>query len=139
MTIDYQDLIGVPYEYDADGPSTFNCAGIVREVFRRAGWSTRFLPSKENEALLYITNVLGDPKMHPWDQVQSCPEGRVTKRLLFGDVVLSRGRAGSHVSVLVDEKHQLALSAGSQIGVFSTPTNRLAFAQAVYRLQEEAR
>ena len=139
MTIDYEDLVGAPYEFDSDGPDTFNCAGIVREVFRRAGWSTRFLPIKEDEAALYVINVLGDPKMHPWEKVEECPDGRVKKRLRFGDVVLAKGKDTSHVSVLVDEEHQLALSAGSQIGVYATPTSRLCFARAVYRLSEEAR
>lgn len=139
MMIDYEDLVGAPYEFDSDGPDTFNCAGIVREVFRRAGWSTRFLPIKEDEAALYVINVLGDPKMHPWEKVQDCPENRVTKRLKFGDVVLARGSTSSHVSVIVDEEHQLAVSAGTQIGVFVTPTNRMSFVQAVYRLREEAR
>ena len=77
--------------------------------------------------------------MHPWDKVQDCTEERVTKRLKFGDVILSRGRSSSHVSVIVDEEHQLAVSAGTQIGVFITPTNRMSFVQAVYRLREEAR
>lgn len=136
--IAYDDLIGLPYEYDADGPSSFNCAGIVREIYRRAQMPTKFLPIKENEALMYVTHVLGDPKMHPWDRVDACSGGRVVSRLQFGDIILARGLNGSHVSVVADEDRQMAVSAGSSVGVFASPISRLSNVLSVYRLSEDA-
>jgi cell wall-associated NlpC family hydrolase len=34
---DYSDLIGKRFEYGAMGPDTYDCYGLVREMFRRQG------------------------------------------------------------------------------------------------------
>jgi cell wall-associated NlpC family hydrolase len=37
--IDYLDLIGVPFAYGGRGPDTYDCYGLVIELFRRQGVS----------------------------------------------------------------------------------------------------
>ena len=34
---EYMDLLGIPFERGARGPETFDCYGLAREMFRRAG------------------------------------------------------------------------------------------------------
>lgn len=36
-TPDYMDLLGIPFERGARGPHSYDCYGLVREMFRRAG------------------------------------------------------------------------------------------------------
>ena len=33
----YLDLLGIPFERGARGPDSFDCYGLAREMFRRAG------------------------------------------------------------------------------------------------------
>lgn len=35
--IDYVDLIGIPFEYGGRGPSSYDCWGLLSEMFRRQG------------------------------------------------------------------------------------------------------
>ena len=34
---DFSDLVGKPFEYGGRGPDTYDCYGLVREVFERVG------------------------------------------------------------------------------------------------------
>ena len=37
MMLDYEDLVGLPFEDGGRGPDTYDCWGLVREMFRRQG------------------------------------------------------------------------------------------------------
>lgn len=138
MRVHYADLIGLPYADRTDGPYTFDCVGLVLEVFRRAGWSTGSVPTMEN-VYARVADLNADVSDHPWEQVAAPGGAPITRRLDFGDVVMVLGDTRPHVSVVVDAPAQLAISIAENAGVYACAVSRLTRATAVYRLQEALR
>lgn len=140
-TVQYDDMIGMPFKTHAFGPDQFDCIGVVREVYRRAGWSSSALPTADNEAACAAACAVADSDVvgHEWEPIASVAGGRVTGRLMFGDVVMVCREYATHVSVVVDESRQVSLSAAEQIGVYACGVCRLTSVSAIYRLKESAR
>jgi hypothetical protein len=136
--VEYDDMIGMPFKTHASGPDQFDCIGVVREVYRRAGWSDAALPSADNEAAC-VASIGSESSGLPWDAVDAVTGGVITTRLAFGDIVMVHNRTTTHVSVVVDASRQLALSSAGSVGVFASVTNRLVNVTAVYRMKESAR
>ena len=137
--VEYDDLIGCPYASHTAGPVTYDCVGIVREVYERAGWAVDAIPTAANESACVAALSDGDSGQ-PWHRVGAVERQAVTERLHFGDVVMVTMAPGAtHVSVVVDSSRQLALSAAEHLGVYACAVSRLARVSAVYRLAESAR
>lgn len=134
--VQYDDLVGVPYAKWTSGPDTYDCIGVTREVYHRAGLDGSGLPTADNEeALLAALDCEGAT---PWVAVDAVVDGMVVEQLQFGDVVMMDTGDGMHVSVIVDESKQVALSAGDGYGVYSCAASWLTKVTAVYRLREMA-
>ena len=136
--VQYDDLIGCPYLKHTAGPVTYDCVGVVREVYARAGWSVDAIPTAANEAAC-LASIGGEASGLPWDPVDAVTGGTVTGQLAFGDIVMIHGNGATHVSVVVDESRQLAISSAGHMGVYACGASRLSRVAAVYRLQESAR
>ncbi len=137
----YDDLIGLPFLKHSSGPDGYDCIGVVREVYRRAGWSDASLPTIDNEGAYSAAcadEVAGGP-ISSWDRIDSGDNGSITERLEFGDVVVMVMNGGTHISVVTDDSRQVALSAAESLGVYAYPTCRLRNVTGVYRLSEAAR
>lgn len=139
--VQYADLIGMPFERHAFGPDQFDCIGVVREVYRRAGWSSAALPTADNEEVCAAACVVDDAEVvgHAWQRVDAVEDGAVVGKLAFGDVIVLVLEASTHVSVVVDSPSQLALSAAEALGVYACPVPRLRCITGVYRLREDSR
>lgn len=137
--IEYGDLIGLPYALDANGPEAYCCGGIAAEVYRRLGWRS-WIPLRQEIADWYVMVVMSGPEPREWIKLEGAvKDRRVVQRLELGDLVLADGQDGTHVSVIVDEGTQTALTAAKSVGVFASPASRLSRARAVYRLSEDYR
>ena len=136
--VQYDDLIGAPYLKHTAGPVTYDCVGVVREIYARAGWSVEAIPTAANEAAC-LASIGGEASGLPWDPVDAVTGGTVTGQLKFGDIVLNHSGQTPHVSVVVDESRQIAISAAEQGGVYACVASRLSMVTAVYRLRESAR
>lgn len=139
--VKYDDLIGAPFERHAFGPDRFDCIGVVREAYRRAGWSSSALPTADNEEVCAAACAVDDAEVvgSEWQRMDLVQDGAVTGRLNFGDVIVLVLEASTHVSVVIDSSLQLALSAAEELGVYACPVPRLRCITGVYRLREESR
>jgi hypothetical protein len=139
--VKYDDMIGAPFERHAFGPDRFDCIGVVREVYRRAGWSSAALPTADNEEVCAAACAVDDADVvgSEWERVDTVNDGAVAGTLDFGDVIVLVLEASTHVSVVVDAPSQLALSAAEALGVYACPIPRLRCITGVYRLREGSR
>ena len=112
----YRDLIGLPYRVGARGPSEYDCAGVVLEWMRRAGFDgVTFEPGR-------------------WERLGSS----IADARKLGDVAHTITPTGEHgVAVLIDTAPHLWLTALSGQGVVAV-RSRVISAQldAVYRWPE---
>ncbi len=109
QSIDYSDLIGLPYEAGGSSPEGCNCLGVGRLALLRMGAPLEDgdLPTDETAMWASLADLSGDPSESPWMEMGSTTD----KATRLGDVVLSRTSEGSHVGVLVDEKRHILLTA----------------------------
>jgi cell wall-associated NlpC family hydrolase len=79
VNVDYADLIGKPFTKAGRGPDGYDCYGVVREMFRRAGkevpnYSTSAESESENAQIL--------AGMQVWKKTEAKPGVAVVFRLL---------------------------------------------------------
>ena len=92
--VDFDDLIGMPFEYGGRGPERFDCYGLVMECARRDGITLPDFGFANRQALVHA--MMG-ATMPQWIDVRRQP----------GAVVLIRvGRFVSHVGYMVND-HQM--------------------------------
>lgn len=75
---DIQDLIGKSYEAGGRGPSEYDCAGVVLEVLRRAGFSPRDFVDDPKAA---ETEWVEESFMSPLSVLQVASSGRIADHL----------------------------------------------------------
>lgn len=105
----YRDLVGLPYDpEDGDGPGT-NCVGVGRSWLERLGAPLEAgdLPTSESSLWDNLEQLAADPSSSPWRLVGE--DAAAASRV--GDVILSRGPEGAHVSTVVSLLPVRALTA----------------------------
>lgn len=86
--MDYEDLIGVPFEYGGRGPDKFDCYGLIMELYRRSGVA---LPDFKSPTVQAEIATLMACNNYLWERLEE-PEP--------GAVILFRiGRFYSHVGM----------------------------------------
>lgn len=108
-SIEYADLVGIPF---ADGGASLegaNCVGVGRLAFERMSVKLPpgALPLTDSELAAALASLIASPEDSPW--VVAGANTEAATRL--GDVVLSQTPEGSHVAVLVDEVRRVAITA----------------------------
>lgn len=58
--LDYLDLLGTPFEYQGRGPDTYDCYGLLSELYRRLGITIPDYKSPNN--LIEIADIMGREK-----------------------------------------------------------------------------
>lgn len=76
-TPDYLDLLGLPYVRGARGPDAFDCYGLAKEMFRRAG---NEVPDFHSPGSLEEIEALISSKCRKWRRV---PVGTVNALITF--------------------------------------------------------
>ncbi len=98
----HADLIGVPFELNARGPDSYDCFGLLVEMYRRAGVSIHdpgtAESQSENQAMI---NIYAPEK---WRKVAQRPGVAVLFRL---------GRFACHIGYVVDDMHFIHAWEGS--------------------------
>lgn len=117
-SVPYEDLLGVPHRSGALELTSgaLDCAGVVAEVLRRV--------LGEEAKAAFVAQLTGSGS--DWILV---PEGEAK----LGDVVLSEGRDGSHVSCVVSTGPTYALSSAYRLGTFATRLSSIKNLLGVYR------
>ena len=82
--VEYEDLIGKEFAYGGRGPDQYDCYGLLREMFRRAGKEVPDYKSPSVGAEI-IAMILD--KKNEWEEVEPGP----------GTAMLMRLRGNAHV------------------------------------------
>lgn len=91
--VEYADLIGVPFVYNGRGPESYDCYGLVREMWRRAhGVALPDFVSPINQGEQCALGVL--QLVQHWKEVPRQPNVMVAFRI--GDLV-------SHCGFMLDD------------------------------------
>ncbi len=108
-TIDFSDLVGLPYEIGGSSRSGCDCVGVGSLALHRmdAPLEPGDLPLTEADLWLSLQALSEDSAESPWVLVGTTTDA--AKRL--GDIILSETADGSHVGVLVDESRRIVLTA----------------------------
>lgn len=85
---EYEDLIGKPFEYGGRGPDKYDCYGLLREMFRRAGKDVPDYHSPDNGPEI-MAKVLEEQQN--WTEVEQQP----------GVAILIRLRGNAHVAYML--------------------------------------
>lgn len=88
----WDDLVGVPFAYGGRGPDTFDCYGLVRELYARDGISIPDYTSPTDGGLITAMMAL---ELYLWEECAPTP----------GAVVLFRVPGNSHVGYLTSPTH----------------------------------
>lgn len=134
----YDDLLGLRYELGANvrEDNATDCIGVGREVFLRAGWDATPIPTSDQAYQVAISCTADGDAPSEWVSVQDATDGgSVALRLRFGDIVICRSGTMVHSSIVVNEAHQVALSAAEGHGVYGCAVSALSRVVAVYRLR----
>jgi hypothetical protein len=117
-SIPYEDLLGIPHVSGSLelASGALDCAGVVAEVLGRV------LGEEAREA--FLGQLTG--KGCDWDEV-SVRDARL------GDVILSEGRDGPHVSAVVSIGPTYALSSAYSLGSFAARVASIKSIVSVYR------
>lgn len=94
MIPDIQDMIGKPYASGGRGPSEYDCAGVVLEVLKRAGFSPRDFVTDQDAA---ENEWIEESFMPPLSVLQIAATGRIAEHLalyLGGGLVLHANEQG---------------------------------------------
>ena len=119
MGTPYLDLVGRPYKPKGRSIDGFDCAGVVLEFLRRAGFE---IPE----------HVFESPEPTWWVRVGDLAEIEP----LEGDVVFSRpSEGGLHADVILGTKPPLALTSCRQVGSFCRRPLSIENPLGVYRLR----
>ncbi|WP_028449702.1 C40 family peptidase [Chitinibacter tainanensis] len=87
--LEFIDLIGVPFEYKGRGPDTFDCYGLLRELYRRQGHDIPDYISPTDGARI---SALFANQLVLWREVEPEP----------GAAVLIRVPGNMHCGMLID-------------------------------------
>lgn len=90
-TPDYTDLLGIPFERGARGPNSYDCYGLAREMFRRAGIE---VPDFKSPGTIETIAALIDHASKSWKKV---PIGTVGALITF-----RVDGAGAHVGYMLE-------------------------------------
>lgn len=145
-SIDFDDLIGIPFLDGGQSDAGANCVGVGRMALERMGATLEpgDLPLTDEALLSACAALASAPALSPWDYLG----GHVGAATLLGDLVLSRTREGTHVAVMVDTGRRLCITACQPIeqdgevvreGVtYACQARRIRGVFAVYRLKQFA-
>lgn len=75
---DYADLIGKPFAHGGRGPESYDCYGLVREMFRRAGIETPSYLGQDEDKLAMIRILANIQK---WKRIEAREGAMVLLRL----------------------------------------------------------
>lgn len=70
-TFEWSDLIGVPFELGARGPNSYDCYGLLSEVYKRLGVAIPDLKSPKSGVL--ITALATSEAARVWVEVEPKP------------------------------------------------------------------
>ena len=89
--VEFADLIGVPFQYGGRGPDTFDCYGLVMELYRRQGVTLPDFLSPTDQG---AQAALGAIKLQQWVEVP-CQHGAMA--------AIRIGQLISHCGYVLDE------------------------------------
>ncbi|WKZ86349.1 C40 family peptidase [Ralstonia pickettii] len=95
-TPEYLDLIGVPFVYGGRGPDTFDCYGLVAELYRRAGQP---IPDYRSPTDLAVIAAMMACEAQLWREVPAPKAGAVA--------LIRVGRHASHVGYCLDDMRMI--------------------------------
>jgi cell wall-associated NlpC family hydrolase len=98
--LDFQDLIGVPFQYGGRGPSHFDCYGLLKELQRRQGKDIPDYTSPTDGTRITALFAL---QLHLWGQ---CEQSE-------GASVLLRIPGNTHVGYMIDKNRMIHSWEGS--------------------------
>lgn len=70
QSVEFCDLIGAPFEYGARGPDSYDCYGLLMEMYKRIGIDVTDYGSSSQGAEI-IAMMLS--KVHEWGEVKARP------------------------------------------------------------------
>lgn len=145
-SIDFDDLIGIPFLDGGQSSAGTNCAGVGRMALERMGAVLRpeDLPVTDGALVRACVALASSPGDSAWEHLGA----EVGLARALGDLVLSRSAEGSHVAVMVDTERRICLSACAPIErggevlrrgeTFACPARRISGVVGVYRLRQLA-
>lgn len=145
-SIDFRDLVGIPFLDCGESPEGASCVGVCRMALARMGavLEPADLPLTEEAAAASCAAIQDRPEQSAWEFLGAA----VGHARALGDLVMSRTSRGSHVAVIVDTDRRLAITACAatdrdghvvRTGVtYVCATRRIRGVLGVYRLKQLA-
>lgn len=132
-SIEYADLIGLPYKPGGSNERGADCVGVGRMALERMGAPLEGgdLPLDETDLWASLADLAASPSESPW--ILLGPETAAATRL--GDIVLSQTKDGAHVAVLVCERRRIVLTACAPMWADHADTNAEPDQDGVYPLK----
>jgi hypothetical protein len=133
----YADLLRLEYRKGELDPNSgaLDCAGVVRCVLERLGFPAEMLPAEDKDLVSAMLGARAASVEYgaAWTLLgvgAKCAE----QARRVGDVILSEGEWGLHVSILVKEPpHARVLSAANRVGVYTVPPKMITNPKSVWR------
>ena len=94
-TVDYADLVGVPFAYGGRGPDFYDCYGLLMELYRRRGVT---LPEQTSPTSQEIISAKMGIELLAWTPCEKQPGAGALFRV---------GRLISHCGMVVDQNHMV--------------------------------
>lgn len=97
--MNFDALIGVPFAYGGRGPDTYDCYGLLRELYKRDGIDIPDYTSPTDAGR--ITALMGC-QLHLWELAECCVGAAVLMRVLDRS-----GNTNMHVGYVIDENRMI--------------------------------